>query len=346
MIGNDVHHLPRPVLEPLVRVGEGGQGVVYFTDRIRINKIWSAAYKEYLPGTKFDPQVMRQMVAYVPSLDAADGRWLCENTAWPAAVVLNGSQVSGFLMRRIPDRFRMPWGDNGATAPAALQYLLNPQTYLNRKGIHIDGRVRLELLEAIADVMARLHSLDIVVGDLSPNNLLVDIRNPACFFIDCDAMRLRGQDVLDQVETPEWGVRGNRHEPIATPASDSYKFGLLAARLFAQDQMGQDLTALAGVSSELGVLARRSLDADSTRRPSMGDWLGTLRTARIGAPVPSPRRTVRATPPPAATTAPSVIRVPAPQPAVPDRPVRAAVIKGVTALTILVLVITLIAQLV
>ncbi|MGC4868227.1 hypothetical protein ACLQ3B_22665 [Micromonospora sp. DT53] len=280
MTAADVPEVHRAKLDPLRRAGDGGQGIVYFTDRVKINVSWEAAYKEYLPTTSFDPYALRRMVAFVPELDGGSGRWLCENTAWPAALVVNGGQVSGFLMRRIPDRFRMPWGENGADVPAALQYLLNPQTYLNRKGVHLDEGIRLRLLEAIADVMARLHSLDVVVGDLSPNNLLVDIGDPGCFFIDCDAMRLRGQDVLEQVETPEWSIPARGREPIATTASDSYKFGLLAIRLFAQDQMGQDASVLAGVSSDLGVLARRSLDGNSTRRPSMGDWLGALRTAQ------------------------------------------------------------------
>ncbi|MGW5560907.1 hypothetical protein ACWER9_27250 [Micromonospora sp. NPDC003944] len=260
------------------------------------------------------------MVAFVPELDGGSGRWLCENTAWPAALVVNSGQVSGFLMRRIPDRFRMPWGENGADVPAALQYLLNPQTYLNRKGVHLDEGTRLRLLEVIADVMARLHSLDVVVGDLSPNNLLVDIGDPGCFFIDCDAMRLHGQDVLEQVETPEWSIPARGREPIATTASDSYKFGLLAIRLFVQDQMGQDASVLAGVSSDLGVLARRSLDGNSTRRPSMGDWLSALRTAqsrRRSRQAPAARRVAtspsgsgQATVPPQRTPSPTYVPTP------------------------------------
>ncbi|PRY19729.1 lipopolysaccharide kinase (Kdo/WaaP) family protein [Pseudosporangium ferrugineum] len=285
----------RSVLGALRRVGDGGQGIVYLTDKVRINRTWEAAYKEYLADTTFDPDVLRRMVAFVPELDEGSGRWLCDTTAWPAALVLSGGRVTGFLMRRVPDRFRMPWGDGGADVPAALQYLLNPQAYLNRKNIGLDDRTRLRLLEAIADVMARLHSLGVVIGDLSPNNLLVDLADPACFLIDCDGMRLRDRDVVHQVETPEWQVPRPGYEPIATKASDSYKFGLLAARLFAQDQMGQDVSVLAGVSPELGVLARRSLDADSTTRPSLGDWRGALGRALAApappTPPPRPRRT-------------------------------------------------------
>ncbi|MEV4638069.1 hypothetical protein AB0J80_12030 [Actinoplanes sp. NPDC049548] len=320
----------RDVLGVLRRVGDGGQGVVYLTDKIKINRTWSAAYKEYLPGTSFDPDVLSRMVGFVPELDEGSGRWLCETTAWPAALVRTGGRVTGFLMRQIPERFRMPWGDGGADVPAAMQYLLNPEAYLKRKSIHLDYRLRLRLLESIADVMARLHSLDVVVGDMSPNNLLIDLNDPACFLIDADGMRLRGQDVLHQVETPEWHVPRPGREPIATKASDSYKFGLLAARLFAQDQMGQDVSVLAGVSGELAVMARRSLDVNSTIRPSLGDWRGALQKAVV-APLPpsrprAPKPSTRSRP---TSPQPTKPRPPWIQPQ-PTRPNGTAPVRGFT----------------
>jgi hypothetical protein len=315
MTGVPTTGLQRARLEPLTQVGEGGQGFVHLTEAVKINKQWPVAYKEYKPGTSFDPVMLARMVAFVPGLDVGTGRWLCETTAWPAALIERGSVVSGFLMRRIPEDFQQPWGEDGATVPAAMQYLLNPQQYLDRKRISIDNRQRLALLEDIADTLSRLHSLGIVVGDLSPNNLLVRLSGkPRCFFIDCDAMRLRGDDVLEQVETPEWRVPGP-FEPNATPASDAYKFGLLAVRLFAQDQMGAEVSALAGVSVELGVLARRSLDINSTARPAPGDWLTPLRAAQQG-----PSYTIKA--PPAVSPATTTVLHPPTRAraAVPPRP--------------------------
>jgi hypothetical protein len=308
-VGVTVPELDRAKLQPLVRVGDGGQGVVFFTDAVKINGSWPVAYKEYRPQTQFNVAALREMVAFVPGLRLDDGRWLCEATAWPAALISRGGTASGLLMRRIPDRFRRPWGDGGADVPAALQYLLNPQAYLDRKGISLDDRLRLLILESVADTMARLHSLGIVVGDLSPNNLLVDLSAwPSCFFIDCDAMRLHGGDVLAQVETPEWEVPRPGREPIATQASDAYKFGLLAVRLFAQDQMGRDRTALAAAWPALDDLARRSLDANSTRRPAPGDWLPALRAAGRGSvrvTIPAPQRPtpIRPAPVPSAPVA-------------------------------------------
>jgi hypothetical protein len=279
----------RSKLRDLRRVGDGGQGVVYVTDAVKINGAWKVAYKEYLPTTTFNPVALREMVEFVPGLDRSNGEWLCDATAWPAALVMRDGRPAGFLMRQVPDRFYRPWGDNGASVPAALQYLLNPQAYLTRKQIVLDHATRLRLLVSIADTMTRLHSLGVVVGDLSPNNLLVDLASADCFFIDCDAMRLHGQDVLRQVETPEWQVPRPGREPIATSASDAYKFGLLAVRLFAQDQMGRDGTALRRISPRLGALADRGLGADSTNRPTPAEWIPALNAALMPSAIINPR---------------------------------------------------------
>ncbi|AGL18929.1 hypothetical protein [Actinoplanes sp. N902-109] len=371
MSGDPAPHLQRTALEPLHRIGEGGQGHVYRTDAVRINQQWPVAYKEYKTGTRFDAAMLSRMVEFVPEQDAGTGLWLCESTAWPAALVGTGGTVCGFLMRRIPAEFQQPWGDGGAVVPAAMQFLLNPQAYLNRKGIAVSTQQRLQVLESVADTLARLHSLGIVVGDLSPNNLLVRLDGrPGCFFIDCDAMRLHGDDVLEQVETPEWSVP-RPSEPIATPASDAYKFGLLAVRLFAQDQMGADVSALAGVSAGLGVLARRSLAENSAARPAPGDWLAELRSAQKAPSFhlttttgtttttttttrPAAPRFTRApaAPAPAATgtarvTRPSVHR-PAPPPPVPRSPVTPPAVRSGSAVgkviaTILLIVLAVLA---
>lgn len=89
---------------------------------------------------------------------------------------------------------------------------------------------------------------------------------PECFLIDCDAMTLNGMDVLLQGETPGWSVPDGKEKP--TPESDTYKFGLLAVRLFARNQTSTHPTALAGISSALSSLARASLHRDPSLRPT------------------------------------------------------------------------------
>ncbi|WP_229074269.1 hypothetical protein [Actinoplanes sp. DH11] len=279
-----VPEIEKPVLGALRRLGDGGQGSVWATDSIKINGSWPGVYKEYdaavLP--RLDIAQLRRMVSFVPSLPMDRGRWLCEQTAWPAALVREHGAVRGFLMRRIPPEFETSLPQRSGAAvrrPAGFQYLLNHEDYLRRIAVRIDDRTRLLLLADLAETLAELHRLGIAVGDLSPNNLLFHLAPgpPRSFFIDCDAMRLAGSSVLPQAETTAWEVPAG--EELGTAASDAYKFGLVAIRLFAGDQDSRDHTVLGPASGELAAMALRSQSPDPAARPAPGAWAPLLRTA-------------------------------------------------------------------
>jgi serine/threonine protein kinase len=90
--------------------------------------------------------------------------------------------------------------------------------------------------------VCRLHGHGVVVGDLSPKNVLFTLDGqPRCLLIDCDSMRFRGKYVPEAEK--------------ATVASDSFKFGLIATRVFNREQDSRDLTPLRGNSTELASLA-------------------------------------------------------------------------------------------
>ncbi|MYW05775.1 hypothetical protein [Streptomyces sp. SID3343] len=291
-------------------LGQGGQGTVYAVTNKRINEAegggWGVVYKEYgadvLP--ELDAAALASRVDLLGTLSAAEGRWLCDKTAWPATVVEHQGRACGFLMREVPDRFRFAYRSLSATAGterlANLEYLLNDDAYVAGIGLTISDRDRLDLLTDLATTLTRLHRIGVTVGDLSPKNLLftTDPR-PECFLIDCDAMRLAGATVLPQVETPDWQIPAG--EEKATRATDVYKFGLLAIRLFARDQAVGDPAVLSVLSPALGDLARLSLDPDPARRPTPSVWAEHL--AAAGA---------RASTTPAAVGPPTGGRPPAP----------------------------------
>ncbi|MFF4407596.1 hypothetical protein [Streptomyces sp. NPDC001404] len=298
------------------QLGRGGQGTVYEVTNKRINQAdgggWDVAYKEYtatvLPD--LDAAALASQVDLLGELDAAEGRWLCDKTAWPAVVVEREGQACGFLMRAVPDRFRFAYQSLAGTTVqtrrlANLEYLLNDDTYVAGVGLTISERDRLLLLADLAAALARLHRIGIAVGDLSPKNLLFTTDpKPECFLIDCDAMRLRGATVLPQAETPDWRIPAG--EESATRTSDIYKLTLLAIRLFARDQTAADPTALAAISPALGDLAHAGLTTDPARRPAPTAWAEQLTTAAATASTApataasSPRKPHR--PPPASTS--------------------------------------------
>ena len=326
-------HVPSPAPSPLVelgsltlgrRLGQGGQGIVHEVLNKRINESapgggWPVVYKEYSPAVLplLDRAALDACVRLLGGLSADDGRWLCEKTAWPAALIGRQGQVTGFLMRAVPDRFRFTLrtltaqggsggagaaGSGGTERLATMEFLLNDDAYVGGVGLSVSDTDRLLLLADLAATMHRLHRLGVAIGDVSPKNLLFSLgAQPECFLIDCDAMRVRGATALPQAETPDWQVPAG--EERATAAGDVHKLGLLAVRLFARDQTTTDLAALAAISPALGDLARASLERDPSLRPSPSTWVEQLKTAAATAstirtkPPAGPRKPAGATSP-------------------------------------------------
>jgi len=314
-------------------LGKGGQGQVTEVTNILLNKQWPAVLKEYSRESKRTLQVsaLETIAAFPQTLAYQDGRWLNENTAWPVALVEDNGAVCGFLMRAVPPEFYFDFQTQTMGAQkklADMAFLLNPESYVWRSGIVVTNRDRLALLGSVASTLSLLHAADIAIGDFSPKNVLFSLTPvPSCFLIDCDAVRLRGHTVLGQTETPDWEAPVG--EPRATAATDAYKFGLLAIRLFAHDQSSRDITALTAVAPELGHLARLSQHPDPRRRPPPGTWITALRAAANAAAataagpvappparpswdsVPSPAFSATTRPP----AMPPAVRVPPPAPA-------------------------------
>jgi hypothetical protein len=232
-------------------LGKGGQGHVTAVTNILLNKQWPAVLKEYSPEAKRALRVtaLETIAAFPETLAHQDSRWLHDSTAWPVAVVQDHGKTCGFLMRAVPPAYYFDFRTQTRGAQrklADMAFLLNPENYVRGAGIVITDRDRLTLLGSVAAALSRLHALQITVGDLSPKNLLFSLTPvPSCFLIDCDAVRLRGLTVLDQVETPDWEAPPG--EPRATTATDAFKLGLLAIRLFARDQSSHETTALAAL---------------------------------------------------------------------------------------------------
>ncbi|MFI0943880.1 hypothetical protein [Streptomyces sp. NPDC021020] len=325
-------------------LGKGGQGEVWGVKERKINKEWPVAYKQYTPGIRAtaDFTALQAMVDFVPALDPPVGRWLCERSAWPAAVVEDDRGPCGFLMRRVPDTFTLHLpAPVGKTSLAAFQFLFNSQDYLDRMAIRITDLHRLLLLRDLAGLMGRLHELGIAVGDLSANNLMFSLApQPACFFIDCDAMRLHGRQVLPQAETAGWQVPDPTGEELGTPESDRYKYSLLAIRLFRGEQESTDSDELGNADPALAQLATSGQSADPLLRPTMHEWAHELEEVIARNPLGRSSQGPRVVHPTTASPARARNTVPPGGPprggTVPPKPVRTAP-RLVTALAVFLL---------
>ncbi|WP_433516647.1 hypothetical protein ACQP2T_14365 [Nonomuraea sp. CA-143628] len=325
------------------RLGQGGQGTVHEVLDRKINRQWDVAYKEYDPDVlrRLDITALTAMTDLIDGLQGWDAAWLCDKTAWPAGLVEADGAVTGFLMRSVPHRFSFDLRTLSGTVRklTTMEFLLNDDAYVGQIGLRVSERDRLLLLADLADTLARLHSMDIVVGDLSPKNLLFSTEgSPECFLIDCDAMRLGGAEALPQVETPDWQIPAD--EQTGTPQSDVYKFALLTVRVFARDQASTDLGRLAAVSPALADLAAAGLHQPPSERPALAQWGTLLRQTALSA---STAPTDVAPPPPPPPGPPGA---PGPFPQIPPRPsgspVSAKVLGLVVGAGVLVLVLVLV----
>lgn len=279
-------------------LGTGAQGTVFEVPGRWINGCWTVAYKEYTDEAlgELDAAALHAMVRFITDLPGEKVEWICRRAAWPVWAVQRSGRISGFLMRRVPDEFtvRLQLPSRQVDKLGQVQLLLNDEAYLSARGLDVDDRFRLEFLRDTAQAMETLHRFGIVVGDLSPKNLLFTrAAQPRCFFIDCDAMRLHGASVLPQIETGDWEVPDPGREELATKATDSYKFALLCVRLFAGDQSTRETAGLQRAGDAVAALAARGLDGDPRRRPAMVDWWLTLEDALDAIDAPPKPATVR-----------------------------------------------------
>ncbi|MFI5873650.1 hypothetical protein ACIBAH_14580 [Streptomyces sp. NPDC051445] len=296
-------------LLPVVQLGaldigdDLGRGAVGTVSRLRqppVGFTGKLVFKRYLQGARaqVDEAILRRFIAFPETLGMADAELMRERLAWPvAAVYQTAGVVSGFLMSEIPSHYTLDILGHRAV-PAGMEFLLNGPVFERRLGITVDRRARLCLLLDLGRLIVRLHELGVVVGDLSPKNVLFSLAGPIrCFLIDCDSMGVEGTCLLPPLETPGWEVPSGEN-PL-TQASDSYKFTLLAMRLFAGDQNTRDPQALSEVSPTLGRLAEAATRDHLEARPRINEWLAPLQAAveasrpAVDRVLPSPTETRR-----------------------------------------------------
>lgn len=293
----------------LDKLGQGGQGIVYRAPSVHSTYARSMVYKAYRPATlaSLDVDALAALPEFLEALPYSDGARLISLTAWPCVTVCDGGKTVGFLMPSIPEEFFTEIWTNKptpSTVMAEFQHLLNdPHILAMRfKGSAITERQRLELLHQLALALAFLHERGVVIGDISPKNVLYSLSpSPAAYFIDCDAMRVNGVSPSAQVETPGWAVP--RGEEKATVYSDRYKLGLMALRLLVGDQETKDVKRLPGyVPEDLRSVIKDTLSNEPQDRPELLAWDAALKQAIASAPK---HQSKPAYTPPPSTTYPS-----------------------------------------
>ncbi|MGX2995814.1 hypothetical protein JNUCC64_16250 [Streptomyces sp. JNUCC 64] len=276
------------------RIGDGGQGEVFLlTDRP------GTLYKGYRDPRRVDGDALAGLVAVRRALDPVHRDRLDAEAAWPLCRVVDGGRVTGFLMRRAPEA--MTWTTaTGEVKLTELAFLTRPPKAAWRAVAQPTPDERLALAVALVEALHRLHTMGLVLGDLSAANVLWTLRPaPAVHLLDCDGARLVGRaPVLAQADTIDWGDPGAPPGTV-TVDSDRYKTALAMSRVLACDPYaapGTPFTPVPGVLDERREAAvRRLLDQAAGpygSRPDLGQWrvaLAGREVIRLTAATPAPR---------------------------------------------------------
>ncbi|MBA2894176.1 hypothetical protein [Nonomuraea soli] len=216
---------------------------------------------------------MTQLPARLSPPDAA---WLGDRAAWPTELVEADGTVAGYLARAVPHRFL-----RDVREPATLEHLIHDGA--------VSDRERLLILADLAGTLARLHSMGIVVGGLSPQTVLFAASGePGCFLVGCDTMWMGGAHALPPAEAPL-----PADEPLGTPQSDGYLFASLVVRVMTRDPWAVDGARLGVFGAGVAELATAALQQPPFGRPTLSQWAARLREE------PRPPRSPRPRPPPA-----------------------------------------------
>jgi hypothetical protein len=201
----------------------GGQGKVYRSSKTPL------LYKEYLHPETVRADRLAALVHTLAGMSVQDQVRVERLTAFPQQLVYEGSELRGFLMAEAPSGFRTSVGTKDKLLE--IQYLTHPKKAA-WKNLHIpDEQWKLQYLAGCARLFETLHSYSLIVGDVSMRNLLWSASaTPNLFLIDCDSMRLVGEEpAVPAAFTPDWE---DPADPRGTSIdADCYKLSLMILRV-------------------------------------------------------------------------------------------------------------------
>lgn len=153
-------------------IGRGGEGIIYKISDGTVAKIY---HKENATQEKFDK--LSEMVKLKKM----------ESICLPDSILYNkNKEFIGYTMRRVPKNFE--------TLSASLFKLNGPSKQANPKYKDFDRDSLIAAAINICYNFSRLHEIGMLMGDINPDNILIDIKkpkNPKCYFVDCDSMQFK-----------------------------------------------------------------------------------------------------------------------------------------------------------
>lgn len=207
-------------IQGLEKIGKGAQATIYrvppgaLDSRIQEPVAIKKYSKKMLQGNEsaIGPY-LNMLIENRISASASIRRTIDQYTIWPRVVIYEDGVVCGFAMNLIPDRFFAHYVDvTGAeTADSNFDFILNDDRTRRNLGLPVLNAVgRAKITYDLLLVISKLHSYGFVVGDISPNNILVYVdpvqqKHNRVLFIDSDSFRKANHThPLKQPHTKNW----------------------------------------------------------------------------------------------------------------------------------------------
>lgn len=202
--------------------------------------------KSYTPEVRESvrPDALAAMTSWRLGLSAADRAELDHRCAWPRAVVMDGHEVQGVLMRPAPvAMFEAVTGRTRTwSLPRHLDALARPESQAGKLGFdYYPVPVKLAVLGRMLHTMLWLHERGYAVGDLQPRNALFsfDGRAAEVLLVDCDAcVPLSGEPAHTPRDPEAWKAPGSDPFGVRT---DMFKFAWLVVRSLQENTVSTTL---------------------------------------------------------------------------------------------------------
>ncbi|HFI0621206.1 TPA: hypothetical protein ACGO3V_000668 [Streptococcus suis] len=290
------------------KLGSGTQGSVYlYPLRTKIGQTKEVAVKIYrnksLDNNNLQIEThLQRLLGTFRRMPDNELKILKTATTMILDTVKIDDKFKGYVMRKIPEIYlpkkKSLYSDEVKVVERTLAYALNDdETRLKLQEPIISVTGRKILLLKLLYVMSIFHRNDIIVGDISPNNILVyvdpiDQKKNSILFLDTDSFRTKNAMFpLHQPHTPNWEPPECRNSDsdikkfFQSKQTDVWKISILILRLY---YFGPQRTAIESsdeainrisseVSKEFSALIQRGLDKNPDNRPSILEMLTALR---------------------------------------------------------------------
>jgi serine/threonine protein kinase len=162
--------------ETLSKLGEGGEGVIYILDDQALAKVYHAK--------ELNRRRQEKVLALCARYNHFAGVFGAARFAWPEAPAISADihEIVGFRMAHL----------GAYPSLEQVRYDSSERQFRTAGGERLDDDKAIAVAYSLFDALERLHTARIVLGDLNPTNVLVDVHSANALIVDIDSCHVEG----------------------------------------------------------------------------------------------------------------------------------------------------------